>query len=145
MVFRIVRIEGIEGTAKPLIGLLTLLGLPRLVCPQPLFLPQSLPPSLPPSPPLSFSPVPGGGLKFSSCATLPSGEKLPPHSSIYPAAPLPQITHAHVTNSGINDMKFKIDGHFLAAPAGTYLFDLPCDFSMTLGDAIAFLPNCRLY
>jgi hypothetical protein len=27
MVFRIVRIEGIEGTAKPLIGLLTLLGL----------------------------------------------------------------------------------------------------------------------
>ena len=32
MVFSIVRIEGIEGTAKPLIGLLTLLGLPRLVC-----------------------------------------------------------------------------------------------------------------
>jgi len=32
MVFLIVRIEGIEGTAKPLIGLLTLLGLPRLVC-----------------------------------------------------------------------------------------------------------------
>ena len=31
MVFLIVRIEGIEGTAKPLIGLLTLLGLPRLV------------------------------------------------------------------------------------------------------------------
>ena len=32
MVFSLVRIEGIEGTAKPLIGLLTLLGLPRLVC-----------------------------------------------------------------------------------------------------------------
>ena len=32
MVFLIVRIEGREGTAKPLIGLLTLLGLPRLVC-----------------------------------------------------------------------------------------------------------------
>ena len=32
MVFLIVRKEGIEGTAKPLIGLLTLLGLPRLVC-----------------------------------------------------------------------------------------------------------------
>ena len=32
MVFLIVRIEGIEGTAKPLIGLLTLLGLQRLVC-----------------------------------------------------------------------------------------------------------------
>jgi len=30
MVFLIVRIEGIEGTAKPLIGLLTLLDLPRL-------------------------------------------------------------------------------------------------------------------
>ena len=30
MVFLIVRIEGIEGTAEPLIGLLTLLGLPRL-------------------------------------------------------------------------------------------------------------------
>ena len=28
----IVRREGIEGTAKPLIGLLMLLGLPRLVC-----------------------------------------------------------------------------------------------------------------
>ena len=31
MVLPIVRIEGIEGTAKPLIGLLTLLGLPHLV------------------------------------------------------------------------------------------------------------------
>ena len=34
MVFLIVRIEGIEGTGKPLVGLLTLLGLPRLLNPE---------------------------------------------------------------------------------------------------------------